>query len=79
MDRKHQLSFHTFRHTCASRLAMAGVPIYTIKEILGHHTIKTTERYAHLMPSASRDALELLERPTGGNIIHLHETKKTSS
>lgn len=62
VDRKHQLSFHSFRHTCASRLAMAGVPLYTIKEVLGHRTIKTTERYAHLMPSAMRDALEKLEK-----------------
>jgi len=62
VDSKHRLSFHSFRHTCASRLAMAGVPLYTIKEVLGHHTITTTERYAHLMPSAMRDALETLEK-----------------
>ncbi|MCK5850900.1 MAG: site-specific integrase [Kiritimatiellae bacterium] len=61
VDSKHRLSFHSFRHTCASRLAMAGVPLYTIKEVLGHHTITTTERYAHLMPSAMREALETLE------------------
>ena len=60
-----RLSFHSFRHTCASRLAMAGVPLYTIKEIMGHHSIIMTERYAHLMPSAMRDALELLEKKSG--------------
>lgn len=76
-DRKHWLSFHSCRHTCASRLAMAGVPLYTIKEVLGHHTIKTTERYAHLSPSASREALELLERGTTSNMISL-KTEKTS-
>ena len=63
VDRRHRLSFHSFRHTCASRLAMAGVPLYTIKEVLGHHSITMTERYAHLMPSAMRDALEKLEKP----------------
>ncbi|WP_158414114.1 tyrosine-type recombinase/integrase [Geoalkalibacter subterraneus] len=79
-DRKHWLSFHSCRHTCASRLAMAGVPLYTIKDVLGHHTIKTTERYAHLLPSASREALELLERTTGDNTIPLHrQIEKTSS
>lgn len=61
-DRKHHLSFHSFRHTCASRLAMSGVPLYTIKEVLGHHTITTTERYAHLLPSAMREALGTLEK-----------------
>jgi len=62
VDRKHRLSFHSFRHTCASRLAMAGVPLYTIKEIMGHHSITMTERYAHLMPSAMQGALEKLEK-----------------
>jgi len=39
---------HTFRHTFASHLIMQGVPLYTVKELLGHSTIKTTEIYAHL-------------------------------
>jgi len=62
VDRRHRLSFHSFRHTCASRLAIAGVPLYTIKEVMGHHSITMTERYAHLMPSTMRDALEKLEK-----------------
>jgi integrase len=66
VDRKHRLSFHSFRHTCASRLAMAGVPLYTIKEILGHHTITTTERYAHLLPSAMKEALTTLDQDSAG-------------
>jgi integrase len=61
-DRRQQLSFHSFRHTCASRLAMQGIPLYTIKEIMGHHSITMTERYAHLMPSAMREALKTLEQ-----------------
>jgi integrase len=61
-DNSQRLSFHCFRHTCASRLAMAGVPLYTIKEIMGHHSITMTERYAHLMPSAMREALKILDK-----------------
>lgn len=41
-------SCHNFRHTFASHLAMEGVPLNTIKELLGHSSIKTTEIYAHL-------------------------------
>jgi integrase len=59
-DRRFRVSFHSSRHTCASRLAMAGVPLYTIKDIMRHKSISQTERYAHLMPSTTRGALEIL-------------------
>lgn len=38
------------RHTCASRLAMAGVPMLAIAKLLGHSAQAVTERYAHLSP-----------------------------
>ena len=38
---------HDLRHTCASRLAQAGVPLGEIMEFLGHSDIRTTMRYAH--------------------------------
>lgn len=43
---------HTLRHTYASHLVMAGVPIFTVSKLLGHSSVETTERhYAHLAPS----------------------------
>ncbi|MFC1540579.1 tyrosine-type recombinase/integrase [Candidatus Margulisiibacteriota bacterium] len=39
---------HTLRHTFGSHLAMGGVPIRTIQDIMGHSSIKTTEIYLHL-------------------------------
>ncbi len=44
------IRFHDLRHTCASHLAMKGVPIFKIKELLGHQDLKTTMRYMHLAP-----------------------------
>ncbi|GEM_PF-1680550 len=41
---------HTFRHTFASHLVMAGVPLYTVQKLLGHAQIDTTMIYAHLAP-----------------------------
>ena len=41
---------HDLRHTCASWLVMAGVNLYEVRDILGHASIKSTERYAHLAP-----------------------------
>ena len=50
-------TWHTLRHTAASRRALNGVDLYRIKEILGHRDIATTQRYAHLTPGFLRDAV----------------------
>lgn len=41
------LTWHTLRHTFASRLTNSDVDLVTVKELLGHSTITTTMRYAH--------------------------------
>lgn len=39
---------HTMRHTTATHMLEAGVPMMAIKNFLGHSSISTTERYAEL-------------------------------
>lgn len=50
------LTLHQLRHNYASYLLNAGVDIYSIKKLLGHSDIKTTERYAHLRTKTLQDA-----------------------
>jgi integrase len=51
---------HDMRHTFASHLAMRGVPLYTIAHLLGHSSIETTKRYAHLAPENLATAVQSL-------------------
>ena len=46
--RKKKISPHTIRHTTAVALLRAGVDINTIRAWLGHVSLETTNRYAHL-------------------------------
>jgi integrase len=71
---------HHLRHTFASRLVSAGVPLYEVKELLGHASVKMTERYAHLAPENLRAAVSVLDgvaqnRHTNFNVIELGNTK----
>ena len=51
---------HVLRHTCASWLVQAGVPLYSVQRWLGHSTIKMTERYAHLAPEHLQEGVAAL-------------------
>ena len=63
-DRRNRVVFHTLRHTAASHLVMSGVPLATVKEILGHRSLSMVERYAHLAPEAQREAVNSLDFST---------------
>lgn len=53
--------WHDLRHTCASWMVQAGVPIYTVAQMLGHSSTAVTQRYAHLAPQNLVDAVALMK------------------
>lgn len=59
-----QIGWHDLRHTYGSHLAMRGVPLKVIQELMGHATIEMTNRYAHLSPDTRREAVGVLDRPS---------------
>lgn len=69
--------WHVMRHTFASHLVMRGHPLKAVQELLGHSDIRTTMRYAHLAPAATREAVESLSRPAPAG--HLLGTKNELS
>lgn len=54
------LRFHDLRHTEATGMVAAGVPITVVKQILNHASIQTTLRYAHTMREQEISAVEAL-------------------
>jgi integrase len=54
------LRFHDTRHTFATRLSQAGVPLQAIQIMLGHSKIATTARYSHLGEADLRAGIALL-------------------
>jgi site-specific recombinase XerD len=59
MFREKHYSPHTMRHTTATSMLEAGVPIMAIKNFLGHVSVTTTERYAALtQATVNRHILE---------------------
>lgn len=60
--KREGVTFHALRHTAASLMVGAGVPVLDVARILGHSTLAVTMRYAHFAPESGRAAIERLGR-----------------
>jgi site-specific recombinase XerD len=61
----HPVRIHDLRHTNASWMLAGGADLETVRERLGHHTLRATERYLHTLPHRTDTALTAL--PTTRN------------
>jgi site-specific recombinase XerD len=55
-------------------LVSAGVPLTAVRDLLGHTTVKMTERYAHLAPELVRAAVAVLD-DTASRSGHVEKLK----
>jgi excisionase family DNA binding protein len=76
------LRFHDLRHTFASRLVERGVDLIRVKDLLGHSSVKVTERYTHANRGERKKAVELLCRRSPNepkileNLLHSCDTEE---
>lgn len=55
------LRIHDLRHSFASALVNTGIPLYDVQHLLGHSSIKTTQRYAHLSPDRLQSSVQNID------------------
>jgi integrase len=64
------IRLHDLRHTHATLLLQAGVPITVVSERLGHSKVAMTlDVYAHVLPAANRAAAEVIGGLLGGQPV----------
>ena len=63
------IHFHTLRHSGASWLIQASVPIYDVQKILGHSSPTVTQIYAHQCDDNLRKSIEKLSDESADHLL----------
>ncbi len=70
--------FHDLRHTWASWLVQAGVPLSALQEMGGWESIEMVRRYAHLSPNHLTEHARKIDEVMGFNVTNLALLKKVA-
>jgi site-specific recombinase XerD len=57
------ISIHSLRHSFATHLLESGINVRYIQELLGHKSIRTTERYTHVARHKALRVMSPLDTP----------------
>jgi integrase len=60
-----KIRFHDLRHTALTRLVLTGTDLRAVKDIAGHSSLKTTQRYLHSSDKLQQQAVENLSGKFG--------------
>jgi integrase len=71
-----RIGWIVLRHSFASHLVEAGAHLKAVQELLGHSSIQTTMRYAHLSPSVLGNAIALLDENEAGSNLRQYSASR---
>lgn len=66
---RKKVGCHTFRHSFATHMLEDGVDVHTLKDLLGHKSIETTEVYLHTATGRLSAAGSPLDRMHGAKVV----------
>jgi integrase len=69
-----RIRWHELRHSYASILVSGGAPLALIRGLLGHSSVKMTEKYAHLAEGHGAAYVHLLSAATPANRANVVQT-----
>lgn len=71
-----KLTFHASRHTFGTTTTLNnGVPLETVNKMMGHKTLRTTQRYARVLPKKVSNDMKLLKEKLSSTISDEQQQK----
>lgn len=61
IKRPKGIAWHSLRHTYGSQMTMQNVAPIAVRDLLGHHDVRITQRYAHIAPAFLANAANAID------------------